>query len=317
MKLFHETKIKFYSKISQPRICVLSDIHFSDQVKNKRLDAIMNKMREKKPDYIFIPGDLIDSNDMISDSKEEERLLNWLKGLGEIATVIISVGNHDVCKKPNVKNRLKGDWEVYENHKFLEKVNALENVFYLNDEKYEDSKIYVLGFTLSPNYYNFLGQRASVLHPVHEKLDEILSELDNIDQKLITNLPKNKLKFLLIHSPVFLTDHRVKAELAEFDYFVSGHMHNGIVPPVIDELWRSSTGFVSPTHNMLPRNIRTTKKTVADKMIIAGAVTTWHECSGPLHNLNAFYPTYFMTLEFTKNHQYDRKPEITKKYLNF
>ncbi|MBQ6486434.1 metallophosphoesterase [Candidatus Saccharibacteria bacterium] len=316
MKLLHETRINLYSKVAQPKICVLSDIHFSYQVKDARLDLILEKMRELSPDYIFIPGDLIDSNDMIFDKDEENRLLSWLKNLGEIAKVILSVGNHDICRKPTDRHRISGEWEVYENPEFMKKVNALENVFYLNNEKYEDSKIYVLGLTLSPDYYNLLDQRPSVVHPAHEKLNEILKELDDIDQRLITKLPKNKLKFVLIHSPVLLTDYRVKAELTEFDYFISGHMHNGIVPPIIDELWRSSTGFVSPTRNMLPRNIRTTRKTVEEKLIIAGAVTTWHECSGPLHKLNALYPSYFMTLNFSKDKQYEEKPYIKKKYLS-
>lgn len=319
MKLFHETTIKFYSKTSSPKICILSDIHFSSQVKDKRLNSITEKIRERNPDYIFIPGDLVDSNDMIAKASEENRLLNWLKSLGEITTVIISKGNHDFYKKPDKKLRFKDDWDICSNSAFVKKVNQLENVHYLDNESYEDKEIYVFGFTLKPEYYSFfdLKRRVTIFHPTNENLNEFLKELDDIDQKLITNLPKDKLKFILVHSPVYLNEYRVQAELEEFDFFVSGHMHNGIVPPVIDELWRSSTGFVSPTHNMLPRNIRTTSKTINNKMVIAGAVTTWHECGGLLHNFNAFYPTYFMTLEFTKSSRYARKPDITKKYLNF
>lgn len=319
MKLFHETKIKFYSKKAL-KICVISDIHFSYQVKNEKLDALILKLRERKPDYIFIPGDLIDSNDMIFEKTEEERLLYWLSRLGEIATVILSVGNHDVYKKASKKYKKKtgNSWEIFENLEFIEKVNNLSNVHYLNDEVYEDSRIYVLGFTQKPEYYNFSSKKhVTVFNPVDEDIEEMLRELDDLDQKKIQNLPKNKLKFALIHSPVYLNEYRVKAELAEFDYFISGHMHNGIVPPVVDEFWRGTRGVVSPTKNMLPAGIRNTIKTTEDKSIIAGAVTTWHECTGLAHNLNAFYPSYFMTLEFLPEDYLKREPEVTKKYLNY
>jgi predicted MPP superfamily phosphohydrolase len=320
MKLFHETTIKFYSKKSQPKICIISDIHFSYRVKDKKLNALREKLKERNPDYIFIPGDIVDSNDMIVDKSEEKRLLNWLESLGKIATVLISEGNHDTYKKASKEHKKQtGDkWEVIKNTDFIKKVNELENVHYLDNEVYEDKNVYVLGLTLSAHYYClFASDKKKNTSPTGENVEQFLKELDDLDQKLITNLPKNKLKFALIHSPCHLNDFRVKAELAEFDYFISGHMHNGLVPPIIDELWRSDRGLINPTKIFFTEQTRTSRKTLSEKSIIAGAITSWHESLGLAHNLNALYPSYFITLEFTNNDQYARKPYVRKKYLNY
>ena len=318
MKLFHETKIDFYSE-RELKICVVSDIHFSYQVKDNKLDALIKKLRERNPDYIFLPGDLVDSNDMIFDPAEEKRLLNFLENLGKIGKLIISQGNHDVYKKASKAYRKKtGDtWELFENTAFTNKLRKLKNVVYLDNEKYEDKNIFVLGLTQSPNYYNFFNQKrkVTIFNPVNENVEIFLKELDALDKKLLTNLPKNKLKFALIHSPVALNDLRAKAKLKEFNYFISGHMHNGIIPPILDELSRTTRGIVSPTRNLFPSNIRNTIKTPEDKNIVAGAITTWHECTGPAHHLNALYPSYFMTLTFNPKNQ--KKPITKKKYLKF
>ena len=320
MRLFHETKLKFYSK-HELKVCVISDVHFSYQVTDYKLNSLLDKLRERKPDYIFLPGDLIDSNDMIFKPSEEERLLRFLTQLGEVAPTLISVGNHDVYKKASkeYKKKTGEKWEIFENKEFIFKIKKLKNIYYLDNSVYEDAKIYVFGFTQEPAYYNFLNKakKVSIFHPVNEDVEEMLRELDKLDQKLISKLPKNKLKFALIHSPVCLGDFRVKAELSEFDYFISGHMHNGVVPPIVDEFWWGTRGIVSPTRNILPAGIRNTIKTSADKSIVAGAVTTWHECTGVAHNLNALYPSYFMTLEFSKDKSLMKNPEVTKKYLNY
>jgi len=317
MKLFQETKIELYSK-HELKICVISDIHFSYRVKNEKLSALLGKLRERSPDYIFLPGDLVDSNDMISDIKEEARLLDFLTELGKIGKTLISKGNHDVYKKASKEHKKKtGDkWEVFENTDFIEKVRKIKNIFYLDNEFYEDKNIYCFGLTLNSSYYRLLNSEKDPKNP-GENVEELLESLDNLDQKLIKNLPKNKLKFALIHSPACLSDFRVKAELSEFDYLISGHMHNGLVTPVIDEFWQSDRGVVDASKKLGAKNTRLSRKTLKDGLIIAGAVTTWHESVGAFHKLNALYPSYFLTLNFSKNKLYKSHPEITKTYLNY
>ena len=296
-------------------------LHFSYQVTDEKLDGILEKMRERQPDYIFIPGDLIDSCDMVRNPAEEARLLKFVSDLGEIAKTIISMGNHDTyLKTTETYQEHTGElWKNEKNPEYIKKIRKLENVVYLDNESYEDKKLYVFGFTQQPADYNYKSKakRVSLIHPAHEDVDEMLEELDNIDQKYLVDLPKRKLKIALVHSPVYLSDYRVKAELDEFDYYISGHMHNGIVPPVLNELWFGKSGIVSPTHELFPKNLRNTIKKSSDKAIVAGAITTFHECVGKLSRFNVLFPACFMTLEFTKEPRFKRKPYVKKKYLNY
>jgi|GEM_PF-208157 len=304
------------------KIFVLSDIHFSYQVKSEKLDKIANFIKNRNPDYIFLPGDLVDSNNMIESESEQNRLLSFLESLGKIAPLFISPGNHDNYTKPP-KKRSKfsikpHNWEYQENREFISKINALQNVHYLSDEIYEDKNIFVLGLNLKPEYYNYdSNPKYKITDPIHENVEELLTELDNLDQKYLKNLPKNKLKFALIHSPVCLDDYRVKAELSEFDYFISGHMHNGCVPPVLDEITPGERGLISPTKNLTPVACRNTGRKNGDKRIVVGAVTSFHECIGVWHNLNIFYPTYLAELNFKNDKKLKRKPYVRKKYYPY
>lgn len=317
MKLFHETKIKLFSE-KESKICIVSDIHFSDRVSSKKLDALVQKIREREPNYIFVPGDIVDYNDLIFDEKEEKRLLNFFEQLGQIATTIISVGNHDEYQLASKEHRKKtGEKYAFcKNNKFIKKIKVLKNVHYLDNEKYEDENIFVVGITQKAAYYNFYhsDKKTTVLTPTKESVEEFINELNALDQSLLTGLPKTKQKFALIHSPVVLTDSKIQEKLKEFNYFVSGHMHNGVVPPIIDVIWRSNRGVVSPTRNLFAKNTRLDKKTLSRKLIISGAVTTWHK---DLHKFNFAYPSYFTTLEFKSKQSFSKTPKITKKYLKY
>lgn len=318
MKLFHETSIKLYSR-KELRICVLSDIHFSYRVKNKKLNALAEKLKRRKPDYIFIPGDIVDSNNMIEKESEERRLLKWLETLGKIAPTILSEGNHDVYHKTSKAERKisKDRWAIYQNPSFRKKVNKLENVFYLDNEAFEDKNVYVFCLTVSPKTYCLLREEKEMMRTskTGEDVEEFLKTLKKVKKKT-TNLPKGKKKFALIHTPSSLSDSRIKAELSEFDFLVSGHMHNGLVTPLFFELWPSDRGIVNAARKVAAKNTRLSKSTLKEGLIITGAVTTWHESVGQFHNLNLFYPSYFTTIKFVNDKKF-KKPKVSKKYLKY
>ena len=94
-------------------------------------------------------------------------------------------------------------------------------------------------------------------------------------------------------------------------------MHNGVMPPVLDELINSSRGLISPTKKWAPENSRNTLRTYADKLLVVGALTTFHECIKPFNKLNAFFPSYMALVEFTAKKTYARKPYIRHTYRNW
>ena len=285
MKRLHTTTYKLYNK-DNIRISILSDIHFSHKVKTK-LDKLLKHLNSIKPNYILIPGDLIDSTDMIEETKEKERLLNWIKELSKTSKVIISLGNHDmykIRKKRIIKNRFKYSFPLT----FFNEIKSIDNVYLLNNEKYEDDLIYIVGLTAPFSYYS------------KEKSDILLNHLEK-NKELVTNLPNNKLKILLFHSPVNLVKNKILERINEFNYFITGHMHNGCVPPLINELWNSNKGIIAPSGKLFASNERTNLRNKEDKLIINGPVTTFQSCSGIMQMFNIFYPIYNTILEFDKD----------------
>ena len=308
MKAFNLATYKFYRPEHDGlKIAIISDLHFSYKVKDSKLNAIIKFLQKLKPNYIFLPGDLIDYADMIDDPNEAERLLRFIEKLARVAPFIMSYGNHDFYR------RAGKDWIEDRSEKFFRDVAAIKNVHVLDNQTFTDQNIYALGLTLSFKYYG----EGKFTQPGKENKAVLLQNLKSLPPELLHKLPAKKLRFTLIHSPIYLHDDDVTKELAEFDYFISGHMHNGVVPPVLDSLWLSDKGIVAPTKNFLPPNIRHTIKTNEDKSIVAGPITTFHQITGPLQLANAIYPTHVALLEFSKDKKYARKPYVGHKYYSW
>ena len=316
MKLFRLSTYKLYrpnflskhQELQDPfKIIVMSDLHFSYQVSDRKLQAILNQVKLINPSYLLFPGDLIDTVDMVDKKAERTRLLKFLEELGRLTVVILSLGNHDMYRKSNPK---QSGWQYESASFFFDQIRQLKNIHLLDNQVYEDDYIYCLGYTQSFAYYKTKEDTA-------EGLQIMLDELSSLPEEFLQHLPADKLKFALVHSPVHLNDSEVKYRLREFDYFISGHMHNGIVPPILDELLATSRGIISPAKKIAPNNSRNTLKTYADKLLVVGALTTFHECIKPLDKLNAFFPSYLAVMEFTKRKTYLRKPYIKHSYKNW
>lgn len=324
MKCFYYSRYRFYNQSIKHalKFFLISDIHFSDKVKSATLRAITKQASQKQPDYIIIAGDVVDSLDCIQNPSNLKRLTSWLEQLGKVAPVLIGLGNHDFYRKnPEHKSIFssKRHWFSEINAKYIDTINSIDNVQLLNNEAYEDDKVYIFGFTQAPEYFQFNRDEkhsSSIVHPGDEDLDVMLSDLDSLDQKLISNLPKHKAKIAIIHSPVFLIDSQIAAKLYEFDYFISGHMHNGVVPPIINDFWRSDRGLVAPGKKLFPRNARTKITSPYDKIITLGAVSTIQDSAKPITFLNSLYPINIATLELTNNELLARKPDIKHQYIS-
>ena len=324
MKCFYYSRYRFYNHSIKHALnfFLISDIHFSNKVKSATLRAITEQASQKRPDYIIIAGDVIDSLDCIQSPSNLKRLTSWLEQLGKVAPVLIGLGNHDFYRKnPEHKSIFsnKRHWFSDTDTKYINAVNAIDNVQLLNNEAYEDDKVYIFGFTQAPEYFQFDRDEehsSSIIHPGNEDLDIMLSDLDSLDQRLINNLPKHKAKIAIIHSPVFLTDSQVAAKLYEFDYFISGHMHNGVMPPIINDFWRSDRGLIAPGKKLFPRNARTKITNPNDKIITLGAVSTIQESAKPITFMNGLFPINIATLELTKNELLARKPDIKHQYIS-
>ncbi len=304
MNAIHTTNYRIYKpQIKKDfTIAIISDLHFSYKISEKKLKLIKDFLQSKSPQYILIAGDLIDSINMLKDKDEKNRLLHWLEDLGKICNTFISLGSHDYFLKNTSKH-----WEYYFDIEFFNEINNLEGVKLLNNQNFSDDTINVVGITQSYEYYQPKNGK-------EEDKKKFLEDLHDL-KILLHNLPKEKLNLAMIHSPMYLSDEDVKQELKEFDYFISGHMHNGCVPPLLYELWKSTRGFISPNKCLFPKNERNTLKYNDDKLLVNGPLVTFQECSGLFEKFNFLFPIYMSFMEFTNNSRYDtKKIYIKKKY---
>ena len=93
-------------------------------------------------------------------------------------------------------------------------------------------------------------------------------------------------------------------------------MHNGVVPPILNELWKSNRGIVGPGKTMLPDHVRLRVKDPADKSIVLGAITTIQKCAKPISFLNAAFPVNIAELTFDTNPAH-AKDDLSFKYVSF
>ncbi len=300
MNIIHTTNYKIYKlQVKEDyKIAIISDLHFSSKISEKKLQKIKNFLSLKTPDYIFLVGDLINNVNVIRENQNRKQLLMWLEELGKICKTFISIGNHDFYMNNN------GHHNYYYDEKLFNDINNLNNINVLNNKSFSDERVNIVGITQSFDYFHSKNTK-------EEDKNILLNDLEKI-RYLLENLPKEKINFALIHSPVWLEDNEIKNKLKEFDYIISGHMHNGCVPPILYELWHSTRGFIAPKKNIFPKNERNTLINKNDKLLVNGPLTTFQGSRG-INKFNILFPMYMSFIEFTNNKSYDTKKIYTKR----
>lgn len=246
----------------------IGDIHYNETTSTKKLEYIKYAIEDTHPDYIFITGDLLDRPKITKNKEKIKLLVSWLNSLGNIAKVFISLGNHDII--------------LEEDYKFFNKLNDINNIYVLNNQSYEDENVFISGFTLPTNYYYNIEK--------HEDENALLETLQN-NFNLVTNLPKKKYKVALIHSPILLSEKKVIEKLKEYDLILSGHMHNGLIPRILDKIIKNNYGLISPDKRFFAKNTRGKIKTKYYTIIITGGITKLSPSSTKiLSKLNGLYP---------------------------
>ena len=246
----------------------IGDIHYNGTTSTKKLEYIKYAIEDAHPDYIFITGDLLDRPKITKNKEKIKLLVSWLNSLGNIAKVFISLGNHDII--------------LEEDYKFFNKLNDINNIYVLNNQSYEDENVFISGFTLPTNYYYNIEK--------HEDENALLETLQN-NFNLVTNLPKKKYKVALIHSPILLSEKKVIEKLKEYDLILSGHMHNGLIPRILDKIIKNNYGLISPDKRFFAKNTRGKIKTKYYTIIITGGITKLSPSSTKiLSKLNGLYP---------------------------
>lgn len=263
------------------KIAILSDIHYSDTFKLKRMNQILKKLEQNNPDYICISGDIIDKTNILDKKDKREILIDFFKKIGKIAPTYMTLGNHDYLRK--VKIKYKNDYNNFWSNQ-VKKLNE-NNIFLLVNETKEDKELNFISYVPPYNYYYNKEKSSS---------KEIL--IKDLKDKIKTfNISNKKTNILLFHDPVYIPDNDILKDLKDIDIVITGHMHNGMLPNILDNIFPKNRGLIAPNRKLYPDNARGIKTINIDNkeinLIISGGITKLSETSPKiLHFGDYLYP---------------------------
>lgn len=288
-------KYKTYNEKLKNNINILhlSDIHYLGSRDNKLLDDLYKKIKNYKLDYIIITGDIIDCRKSIIKDENKKELKDFFEKISKISKVIISYGNHDMYRE--VKRKFINEFDSL----FWKKMSSIKNITILNNNSYEDKNIYVYGYTASIEYY----------YP-KERKEIMLKEITSLE---INKNLKNKYNICLIHSPFFLDNKDINDKLNGFDLILSGHMHNGLMPPILDEIVENNKGIISRDFDIFPNMTRGYVNKENIKIISSGINKLHSHKLFFLNPFNIFFPRGFNIIsiknkkcKFTTEYKYEK-----------
>lgn len=204
------------------KIVLLTDIHYYQAKDMKKLNEILEALKEDKIDYICLGGDNID----VGRIKDPNLFLDWIRSLAKLSKVIISLGGHDLVRQ-------KKDLTYYYNEEFYAELKKIDNVHLLDNEVYEERSIRFIGLTLPVDYY----------YKYHENINYFKRYVNHLFDAYPT-----KYNILMSHTPVPFTtlkDYQEIKLMANVPLVLSGHTHAGITPKFLRKLFHG-VGIFSP-----------------------------------------------------------------------
>ena len=230
------------------KIVVISDIHYYNKKDMKKLNKVLKQIQFIKPDFICIPGDLIDEAKIY----DKDELISWLTNLGNICKVIISYGNHELfITKKHIPTFNKG---------LMEQIKNIDNIKVLDNEIYSNNGINFIGITLPLDYYyNLSEDKNYFINYFNDKFKKI----------------DNKYNILLCHSPICIANKDVFDKLNisnRLDLVLSGHMHGGVTPNFLKKILKGR-GIISPRRRLFEKNCYGLNKINKTNFVISSGIT--------------------------------------------
>jgi len=249
--------------INTKHLLVVSDIHKTKDLEKDNL-SLFNKQlkRIKHPiDYILVVGDIINDTEDLLDVDFQNRFRKEMIEFLKDYKTIISLGNHDESTKID-KNKDKykqGDPTILKDI-----LTSIDNVSLLDNYSiYQDENISFASFNPNLNYYiKYYGEKSEFLRQFSKDYADKFS--------------KNMFNILLCHDPesiIKLSEIENKCIQPNTDIVVSGHMHNGFLPPMLNFIVKNR-GIISPTKSYFPKYAHGEVDIDNTKFIINGAINS-------------------------------------------
>ena len=268
--LITNKEYKINSRINT-NIVLISDIHYYSKKDIKYLNKILDKITRLKPNYICIPGDIIDECNI----EDEKYFIEWLTKLSNITKTIISLGNHEyyIDKRKNLYGF---------NKELFQKIKKINNIYLLDNENVIIDDINFIGLTLNKDYY----------YKHYEDYDNFFKSINSL--KINTNY----YNILLCHSPVNVTNEKVIEKL-NVDLILCGHTHGGMVPKIFRKIIKND-GFISPNKKLFPKKVYGNLKIKNTNIIITSGITVLSH-TNRFYMLRHFFSGEIVNIKLTKS----------------
>ena len=295
----------YNSKVKENiKLTAVGDMHISPIFRNDKIAPVVNQMEIEDADYNLFLGDLFDSPDDIMDKSSRQLLITMLERSAAVAPTMVILGSHDYVLELPDKKILVYDKE------FFDDVSAMDNVYLLNNNTYQDENIFFMGYLQTLDYY--YGNLGKV------RIENTLGFYNDIFNRseLYQNLPSNLPKIGLIHSPEYAKDEKNVELLKDYDLLIGGHDHDGCVPFGIGNFRR---GIISPKKALFPKDVRGYRVLSSGTgLLINGGIVKIQNCAPKLlHPFNHLCPMQIdtVTLSSDKNFSESKKyVKVRRKY---
>lgn len=231
------------------RIVVLADLH--NAVFGERNERLLQAIRQQKPDYIILAGDMLVGKQGASTAVPAE----LLQELSKLAPVYYGMGNHEmrISRKPEEYGSM---WEDYKNSLGTSVIWLADKSVMLTRGK---EQIALYGLDLAPIYYKRFKK-----HPMEEAY---------LKQKLGTS-DANRYEILIAHNPNYFPEYAAWGA----DLVLSGHIHGGMIRlPGLG-------GCLSPMFHIFPKYDRGWYQEGNSVMLLSGGLGN-HTFKFRVHNL--------------------------------
>lgn len=272
---------KYYNNKESLHILICADLHYHENVNKKIYDNLIKYCEKIKPDFIILPGDLIETIDFIENKKEKDYFESILKNMAEISIVIIIPGNHEIAyftKKAALnKNKIITNKIV----DYLESLSKFKNVYFLNNSSKSFKNISFIGF--SPSLETYFGN------------NEFTTKVYLGEFKKNFKLDKNKFNVILTHSSNHLTNKFMLEEKEDIfkyaDLVISAHLHDGYLPKIFDKITNNRIGlYFTPLLSPIPGIVsRGMEKFGRGYLFVSQGFRKWTANVGLLNILDRFW----------------------------
>lgn len=181
------------------RLVFLADLH--SRTYGKANVRLLRMIARTKPDFIVLGGDMVTASWLLN---RDERTVNTIDGLTNIAPVYYAPGNHERKLHDNPAQA-----ERYEDYMF--ELECMDVTWLADQGAVLTEEMYIHGLDLESRYYRKFGQKP-VLTP-----EVIRTKLGPADRR--------KFNIMIAHTPEFF-DAYVRSG---YDLVLCGHYHGGMI----------------------------------------------------------------------------------------